>query len=313
MDEATALQIKQRYESYLKSLPGVTAVGFNNVIKVYVDKITPEIQNVVPSSLEGVRVVIIESGKFRLFGANARTGVVRPVPGGVSIGHPLATAGTLGCLARDMRAGKLLGLSNNHVIALQWGSLSAGKVGDPVLQPGPYDGGIDPQNRIGELERWVPVKVDEPNKVDAAAFSSDLLAKVVEDVGYPLNTVEAKSGMNVIKSGRTSGVTYGRISDVNATIKISGDGDITFTDCIIVPTPLGMPGDSGSWVGQLETFNTVGLLFAGSDTMTVLCKATNVEQMLDVQIIPPTPIIPWYVGVGALAMAVGLGYRFLKR
>ena len=45
---------------------------------------------------------------------------VRPAPGGVSVGHPRVTAGTLGCLARGRRAPRnrrILLLSNNHVIA----------------------------------------------------------------------------------------------------------------------------------------------------------------------------------------------------
>ena len=44
-------------------------------------------------------------------------GRYRPAPGGVSLGHYQITAGTLGCLVKDKKSGKVFILSNNHVLA----------------------------------------------------------------------------------------------------------------------------------------------------------------------------------------------------
>src|SRR5439155_937308 len=93
-------------------------------------------RDVVPKAFGGVRTDIVETGRFHaLETAQAvdvgRTKRIRPAPGGVSIGHVQITAGTLGVLAR--RNGRPVILSNNHVLANQ----NAGRVGDPIRQPGP--------------------------------------------------------------------------------------------------------------------------------------------------------------------------------
>src|SRR4051794_4792109 len=68
----------------------------------------------------------------------------RPLRPGVSVAHPAVTAGTLGGFVRF--GGRLALLSNNHVLAAG----DAGAVGDPVLQPGPVDGG-GPADRVATL------------------------------------------------------------------------------------------------------------------------------------------------------------------
>src|SRR3989449_10313618 len=85
----------------------------------------------------------------------SRTRRIRPAPGGVSIGHIQITAGTLGVLARPN--GRPVILSNNHVLANQ----NAGRVGDPILQPGPADGGRL-QATIARLLDFVPIPFTEP-------------------------------------------------------------------------------------------------------------------------------------------------------
>ena len=41
-------------------------------------------------------------------------------------------------------------LSNNHVIA----GINSANIGDPILQPGDADGGVDPADRIGTLAAY---------------------------------------------------------------------------------------------------------------------------------------------------------------
>jgi hypothetical protein len=315
------LKLKEKYEEYLRGIKGVTGVGLNGSIIVYVERATPEIKQVIPKQLEGIPVRVIES-KFKLMAMRImdatyadRTKRFRPAPGGVSIGHPKVTAGTLACRVLDKHSREVIGgLTNNHVGALDWGELHEGKVGDSMLQPGPYDGGLESADKIGELLKWIPVGLDKGNLVDAAVFDSDELSKEVFEVGSPSHTVEPRVGMKVVKSGRTSGVTYGKILDVNATLRIDGGegwGECTFKNQIVVTPAILSPGDSGSWVGEIDTFNTVGLGFAGSDTLSVVNRALTVEELLGVEIIPPVPplrlssaLVTWLgiLGIGLVSM-----------
>ncbi len=79
------------------------------------------------------------------------------------MGHFRITAGTFGCLVR--RGNQLFVLSNNHVLA----NSNNAQLGDPILQPGPFDGGRIPEHVIGQLSQFVPVNFGgQPNLVDAA-------------------------------------------------------------------------------------------------------------------------------------------------
>src|SRR3546814_8805883 len=49
-------------------------------------------------------------------------------------------------------------LSNNHVLA----NSNNATPGDAVLQPGPFDGGTDPADRIASLSRFIPITFDPP-------------------------------------------------------------------------------------------------------------------------------------------------------
>jgi len=296
------VRIKKKYEEYLLGIKGVTGVGVNGSIVVYVEKLTPELRKVLPKDIEGIPVRIKEVGRIKII--LSRTDRWRPAPGGVSCGHPEITAGTLSCRAYDLKTKEILGLSNNHVIALDWGALHIGEEGDSVLQPGPYDGGRDPRDKIGELERWIPVKLEEYNLVDAACFRSDLLKEEVLDIGVPDAAEEPSVGTNVVKSGRTSGVTYGKIIDVNATVKVHGWGVCIFEDQVVVEPAFLRPGDSGSWVGDADTYRTVGLGHASSPFVSIVCKATNIERLLGIRIIPPTR------GISPFALFAAFGGLF---
>jgi hypothetical protein len=110
--------------------------------------------DLIPGELEGVRTDVIETGVLRAWeaGENAEHRARwRPTaPPGVSIGHASITAGTFGCLVR--RGGESFILSNNHVLACS----NAAQPGDPILQPGPTDGGTA-ADKIAELADYVAV------------------------------------------------------------------------------------------------------------------------------------------------------------
>src|SRR3990172_1500990 len=118
-------------------------------------------KDLLPEKIDSMPTDVVKSGVFKAllrsesFGGQAlsRTDRMRPCPGGFSIGHYMITAGTLGMVVRDSKTGQRLILSNNHVLA----NSNEGKIGDSILQPGPYDGGADPQDLIAYLDRFVPI------------------------------------------------------------------------------------------------------------------------------------------------------------
>jgi len=110
-------------------------------------------QDVIPREIDGMRTDVMEVGVLRaLQGGKAR---YRPViPSGVSIGHYKITAGTLGVMVRDKNTGDRFVLSNNHVLA----NSNDAEIGDPILQPGPIDGGLNPADVVAHLERYVKLR-----------------------------------------------------------------------------------------------------------------------------------------------------------
>lgn len=111
-------------------------------------------RDVVPASIDGIPTDVVQTGRIRAL--QPPTGRHRPAPGGISIGHGSITAGTLGCLVK--KDGMLVVLSNNHVLA----NTNDAEAGDPILQPGPIDGGRFPDDHIADLTEFVPINFREP-------------------------------------------------------------------------------------------------------------------------------------------------------
>lgn len=202
---------------------------------------------------------------------------IRPAPSGISIGHVDITAGTLGGLVRDRETNNVVILSNNHVMA---NSNDAG-IGDTILQPGPADGGVDPDDQIATLTRFVEIDFSEgaENRVDGAIAtpvnSADVIWNTL-DIGPEVprekrNLGDTDIGDFVKKSGRTTEHTQGFVQAVFATVQVKYDlfQKATFIDQIIcsqspAEEDFSAPGDSGSLVYDSQN-RCVGLLFAGSE------------------------------------------------
>ena len=107
------------------------------------------LKEMIPATIQDIPTDVNPTGT--IYALQAPTGKFRPAPGGVSIGHYQITAGTLGCLVK--KNDKLMILSNNHVLA----NSNSASIGDAILQPGPYDGGSDPQDRIAKLNDFVQI------------------------------------------------------------------------------------------------------------------------------------------------------------
>jgi hypothetical protein len=104
------------------------------------------------------------------------------------------------------------------------------------------------------------------------------------EVGKIVGVKNPVLGMKIKKSGRTTGLTTGEITQVGATVKVQyGAGKIaTFTDQFMAG-PMCEGGDSGSAVLDMDN-NLVGLLFAGSDTTMVAGRIENVFELLNIHL-----------------------------
>jgi len=324
LSEVEVKRVLEDWRWTLHGIPGVTAVGRASgsvgKIVIYVERLTREVLETIPPEIEGVPVEIRESGPITILQPPAlpmsvepmaRTTRVRPLVGGISVGSVHITAGTLGGVAVDMATGTLVGLSNNHVLlASKWGD-QRGYPNGEVVQPGVADGGRLPDDLVGYAHRGYPVLGDRDNPIDAAIFrpivdvTPDVLGIEVRKV-----TAEPEVGMRVVKSGRTSGVTYGEVTCLDATVDVRGWGTARFVDQVLVEPAFMKPGDSGSLVFNAEDGSIVGLGFAGSDRVSVFNRATAVESLLDILILG-APAIGFRLPPGVGSLLVGLGLMAL--
>lgn len=276
--------------------------------------------HLVPKQVHKLPTDVVPVGKIRLL--NQRTDRVRPALPGVSIGHYRITAGTLGAIVLDKNGAPLI-LSNNHILANRSnGADGRARTGDPILQPGPLDGGIVHRDTLAHLTHFVPIQYSPQavtcpvasrveqlinrlvqsyhpaytvrmyrrtpgrNLVDAALAApvnpADVKAEIFE-LGRVSGVAEPELGLPVRKSGRTSGVTAGTVMYVDATVTVDVDEGAQATwEDQVVTSAISKPGDSGSLV--VDNHNrAVGLLFAGSDKTTVCNRITNVLEILGVR------------------------------
>lgn len=241
--------------------------------------------DLVPDSVDGVPTDVVEVGPIVAQVFNAK---VRPALPGFSIGHHNITAGTFGCLVRDLRAGpgqnEHLILSNNHVLA----DTNAGSPGDLILQPGPFDGGLYPSDAIATLDRYEPIVFGAAgyNLVDAALarpmFSRNVTAAIIGQV-VPRGVSQALVGARVIKAGRTTEVTSGNVLSTNATVAVNyGTPGTAIFRHQIITTAMSAGGDSGSLLMDAD-LNAIGLLYAGSAVVTIHNHISDVETALGVR------------------------------
>lgn len=227
----------------------------------------------------------------------------RPAPGGVSVGHVNVTAGTLGSRAIGLTApwtNRHLILSNNHVLA----NSNAARVNDSIIQPGAADGGRSPADQIAVLARWVPINFGgAANLVDAAigwAWHERIRGEQYFLSGgrpayYRTGTapLTAALGMPVGKSGRTTGLTQGRVTQIGVSVNVNyGAGRVAlFRNQIAIRStnnnPFSAGGDSGSLIWHSAAgLRPVGLLFAGGGGTTFANPIASVLAALNIRLLP---------------------------
>jgi PKD repeat protein len=270
---------------------GVGIVDGEPGVKIFLA--TPGVAGV-PSRLDDIPVAVEVTGMFVAGGTTDKTS---PAPNGYSVGHPNITAGTLGAVVRDA-SNQCYILSNNHVLA----DVNNAAIGDNTLQPGPFDGGQNPQDAIASLADYEPIDLSGgDNEMDAAISAIFPAADVTGSApgssdsppayGTPSETAtDASVGLDVQKFGRTTLWTHGEIDTENVTASICYEcagpfcrrckaaatfvnllsiPDATATDANGNPANFSDGGDSGSLIVTETGSNPTALLFAGSSTRTL--------------------------------------------
>lgn len=293
--------LKQSIEAELLKRPGVTGVDIGYkyvngestdeiVIRVYVARKQKTVSSyeAIPREIQGFKTDVIES-TFDALISTVRTESLadseinllyyNTLVGGISIGcrstNRILYFGTLGVIVEDNNPPyNLLALSNYHVLLA--GNFNQRINEIEIGQPSRRDGGKYPDDIFGVVMR---AALKDGSSVDCAVASirnSRAAEAKIEQIGKVKGTTSATLGMQVRKRGRTTGLTYGIVDGLHATVQINYPdpiGTITLTDQItIVPDPKKSAvwteeGDSGSAIVMAESDDevyVVGLHVSGN-------------------------------------------------
>lgn len=227
----------------------------------------------------------------------------RPIPAGVSEINASGTAATGGPYpvkvvdttkgewGPTVEEGDIVRLSNNHVYARE----NEATFDEQISQPSPYDGG-SPADAVGTLAGYVPLQDDVTVDLAARTVNPERESMKYHELSdrYPTgikrDNWSALKDEEVIKTGRTTGVTRGTVKATSATIKVGyGDGNaITLRDQIVTGD-MSEGGDSGSPVFHIESGELIGESFAGSDRSSIVYKASNMEAEFGVKLMTEEP------------------------
>lgn len=212
-----------------------------------------------------------------------------------NVTHRFCCSGTLGAVVADASNTQFV-LSNNHVLA----DTDTATPGDAISQPGLVDVGCVPtvanSNTVAHFSTTKPLGTAN---IDAA------LAQVVPgavnttgnilDVGVPSSTEASPAvGMTVAKSGRTTGLTCATIGSVSTNVIVvyqrrCGQGRkirIPYMNQVLVNgNAFSAGGDSGSLIVTQAAAQPVGLLFAGSTTITIANPIQDVTSAFGVSVV----------------------------
>ena len=238
---------------------------------------------------------------------------------GVSVGHERVSAGTLACLVREDATGETRLLSNWHVF-----QGAGGRLGDRIVQPGAFDDNRVADNGCGRLVRSFLGLAGDCAIASLEGRGAD---ETILELGVPVRRLgDPELGDRVVKSGRTTGVTYGIVTRLHTITRLSYGQGITerIGGFEIGPDPerpaadgeISMGGDSGSaWMGLDEagrpTDLMLGLHFAGESDAApgeyaLACYASSVFSKLEISPLPES-------ATRIVVHAAGAGYdpRFL--
>lgn len=276
-------------------------------------------KDIIPKDIDGFSTDVLPVGTIR---ALSNTGRMRPAKCGGSIGHYQITAGTLGCLVKKNNSvfilsnNHVLANSNEALIGdaiLQPGPYDGGHEGNDIIAnlsyfekikfigeniPGVGDGTCPVAKSVCSVlngiasifsrkTRLQVSQIEEPlNKIDAALakpLEDGMVSPDIIDIGAISGQDSAMLGMPLKKSGRTTGLTTGTVDQIDVTARVNyGTTKVATFENQIMAGAMSQGGDSGSAVLS-EDNKIIGLLFAGSNTVTIMNRIEDVVDRLQIQ------------------------------
>lgn len=292
--------VKNKYCNWLMSLKNVhcVAVGFKEkdgkttdepAIVVFTTKKEPNQDcpknERIPAYLDGIPTDVVELPDFQTYqgeqGAVENQNKFRPVPGGAEIYMPNSPFSggfcTLGMFVRSIRP-----QDNENDIYLLANAHCFPRPDQSIFQPESHES----QDLIAYASRTVNSELVDGGIAQMLDNSEALTTEIV-GIGAPLGSYDLTMnniGDLVIKSGRTTGTTVGKIAYLYA------DADDKRDQIIIadVETMFSDHGDSGSVVlmqGGEYRHRVIGLLWGGALNYTILSPIFAVCEELQVSLI----------------------------
>lgn len=267
--------LDKRGEDLLEKYPQVTGVavslryrrgevlaGHPCITFFVAQKLSPKDlgDSAVPLEIDGVPTDVVEAGVPQLHRARPRHhpgARLKPAEPGASISHARVSSGTFGCLVKDSQ-GRTYLLSCTHVLLD-----ATGTVGDPVVHPGTLYGGTAPADQVARLTKALKVASRVPDAAIAEVVDPSRVTSAIRYIGAkPAGTrVLRSTGVQVQKSGDKTGLTFGTVIGLGATVgpyHVNGM-PVRYTRAIVT-NGMSEPGDSGSVLLDY-TNRAVGLLF----------------------------------------------------
>lgn len=200
---------------------------------------------------------------------------------GVAVSVYTGHVGTMGPLALTMKGEIVMTLTSHQT--------GSSKEGTKLL--------LWPQKiPIGQLLRKSKIRYIEKGRIEKGRhsydnlnlkqmpYNSSLRIKGINDY-LPVvlkKPVEPDIGRVLIKSGWATGVTRNQVLDVSKDIKVQfSDGSVAKFVNQIMTGFMGTHGDSGAFVLTEDSFEPVGLLFAGNPQVTFHNKLTILAKMFN--------------------------------
>jgi len=222
-------------------------------IRIYVEKKVPlellREDDVIPASIDGIPTDIVEAGFPEALGVD-KTRSFRPVIMGISVGNKKITAGTIGALFE--KKGEIYVGSNAHVLTPD-PSKPPSKIREKrILQPGPYhirqQGGNvdDPSYIVGEYvwhQRVVPLY--EESTCPIAKGIAQIYNSVAKLLGAKTRLTPIVDEYNVLDY---------------AVYRPTVEHEMKYPDI------------------EVDGAKFIGLLFAGSKYLGIVCKAKYIEE-----------------------------------
>lgn len=290
--QSALLETLLAHRTILTHYPGVhyIDIGFKYVnllpttqlaIRVHVhQKKAPsqlESKQILPHRLADLPTDIIQSNLQLHNESELRDTRFDPLVGGVAVRNIRHNVlGTLGGVVFDQKTGTWAGISNFHVFVGD-----SGQTGDAITQPAT----TNINDIIGNLTRW-------DQELDCALCSLNssrmISNRIVNIPEVPTKIKEPLLGMAVVKSGRTTGTTYGIVEGVSE-FEFTVAPFFNESGAEIPDIEISAPGDSGSLWLDAKDFAAVGLHYAGekdpapenerawAKKMTAVAKALEID------------------------------------